>query len=68
MVLNEKSAAVNRSLLELDLRKETGATIIAVIRGDKAINNPGGEFRLEPNDILVLWGAHQQLADAMKKL
>jgi CPA2 family monovalent cation:H+ antiporter-2 len=68
IVILPDSPAKNKSLHELDLRKETGASVIAVIRGDTAVNNPGAEFRLEENDVVVLWGAHEQLAQAMKKL
>jgi len=52
----------------LDLRKETGASVIAVVRGENVVNNPGADFRLEENDVVVLWGAHAQLAEALKKL
>jgi CPA2 family monovalent cation:H+ antiporter-2 len=68
IVILPDSPAKNKSLLELDLRKATGASVIAVLRGETAFNNPGAEFRLEENDVVVLWGAHEQLAEAMKKL
>lgn len=68
IVIAPDSPAVNRSLGELDLRKQTGATVIAIIRGDSVITNPGGEIVLQPNDILVLWGAHQELVEAEKML
>jgi len=62
------STAKGRTLRDLDLRRETGATIIAVIRRDKAHTNPSADFLVQENDTLVLWGAHQQLADAVKML
>jgi CPA2 family monovalent cation:H+ antiporter-2 len=68
VVITPESPGNNRTLLDLDLRKETGASVIAVIRGESAINNPGADFRLQENDVVVLWGAHEQLGQALKKL
>lgn len=68
IVITADSPAVNRSLGELDLRKQTGATVIAIAREDSVITNPGGEIVIQPDDVLVLWGAHQQLAEAEKML
>jgi monovalent cation:H+ antiporter-2, CPA2 family len=68
VVIGADSPARNKSLLELDLRKETGASVIAVVRGESVVNNPGADYRLEENDVVVLWGAHAQLAEALKKL
>lgn len=68
IVIGEGSPAVERSLRELNLRKATGASIIAVLRGDEANVNPDGGFILKPNDVVVIWGAHQQLNDASRVL
>ena len=68
IVISPESPGNNRTLQELDLRKETGASVIAVIRGESAVNNPGANFKLEENDVVVLWGAHEQLGQAIKKL
>ena len=71
LVLADNSPAARTTLRELNLRGETGATVLVVIRGDMANNNPDPNFRLEVGDVLVLWGAHQQhrdLQDATKKL
>jgi CPA2 family monovalent cation:H+ antiporter-2 len=68
IVITPDSPGNNKTLQELDLRKETGASVIAVIRGETAVNNPGADFRLQENDVVVLWGAHEQLGQAMKKL
>ncbi len=68
ILVEENSPARNCTLRDLDLRKKTGASIIAVIRGDKAITNPDAEFEIQQEDLVVLWGAHQQLADAYRLL
>lgn len=67
-VLGAKSKAKDRTIRELNLRKETGVSVIAVIRGDESYPNPDAEFELHENDILVLWGAHRQLAEARASL
>ena len=68
IVVDETSPARNKTLRDLNLRQQTGATIIAVIRDDQAITNPDAGFELKEGDMMVLWGAHQQLADAEKML
>jgi K+/H+ antiporter YhaU regulatory subunit KhtT len=68
VVVDAASPARNKSLRDLDLRNRTGASIIAVIRGEQAITNPDADFELKEEDMMVLWGAHRQLAEAYKVL
>ena len=56
------------TIKELDLRKSTGASIIAISRGAGANTNPAPDFRIEAGDILVILGSHAQLAGAFKML
>lgn len=63
--VQENSLAANKSLKELDLRNKTGATVIAIIRGKKAITNPDPEFRILSGDMLVLLGRHAELDKAI---
>ena len=67
-LLTDESPATGRTIRELNLRGETGASILVVIRGDAANTNPDADFKLQSGDVLVLWGAHRQLADAQQKL
>jgi CPA2 family monovalent cation:H+ antiporter-2 len=60
--------ASGRTLRELDIRKNTGATVIAIARNSEANTNPGPDFRLEPDDIVVLIGAHRDLDGAANLL
>lgn len=62
------SPAVGKSLRELDIRKNSGATVIAIARNNEAITNPGPDFTLQPDDIVVLLGAHEDLDRAMNLL
>ncbi len=58
------SPSVGRTLKELDLRRHTGATVTAVVReGDMEIN-PGPDFKIEADDILVLIGRADQIGRA----
>jgi K+:H+ antiporter len=66
--IDPESAASGKTLRELDIRKNSGATVIAVARDGSAITNPGPEFSLEPDDIVVLLGAHADLDRGMDLL
>jgi K+:H+ antiporter len=68
VVVDGNSPAKDRSLRDLDLRRKSGASIIAIVRGDNAITNPDADFKIQEQDMMVLWGAHQQLAEAYKLL
>ncbi len=62
------SPAIGASLRALDLRHETGVTVIAVVRHGHAIGNPPPEFELAAGDVLVMLGAHAELAAARRRL
>jgi Kef-type K+ transport system membrane component KefB len=52
----------NRTLREAQLRQRTGLTLIGVYRKDGTfIDNPGGEFEVQPEDSLVLIGNEMQI-------
>ena len=54
-------ACIGKTLKELDIRRSSGATVLAIVRNGEAVTNPGIDFRLEADDILVLLGAHKEL-------
>lgn len=56
------------TIRETELRRATGATILAVLRGSKVIPNPDPDLELEAGDTLVLLGSHAALAAARNKL
>lgn len=58
------SPTIGQTLRELNLRAQSGATIIAVVRNGNPNTNPGADFVLEGGDVLVLVGAHTQLDKA----
>lgn len=62
------SPAAGKTLRDLDIRKNTGATVIAIARDNEAITNPGPDLALQSDDIVVLLGAHADLDKAMDLL
>jgi K+:H+ antiporter len=54
--LRPGSAAIGRTLSELELRRTTGATVLAVKRGSVVHSNPNGDFCLEVSDTIVVLG------------
>lgn len=66
--LQPGSPAEGRTLRELDIRKQSGATVIAIVRNGEAVTNPGPDFALQLDDIVVLLGAHRELDAAVDLL
>ncbi|MBI5875488.1 MAG: cation:proton antiporter [Deltaproteobacteria bacterium] len=67
-LVTEDSLAANKTLSELDLRKKTGAIIIAVVRGSAASTALSADFKIHAMDVLVLLGGHAQIDKAMEML
>ena len=66
VLIKSGSKAVGKTLIEINLRTETGTTVIAVVRDGKATTNPKGEFILAENDVIVILGSHAELDKAMR--
>lgn len=62
------SAAEGSTILETDLRRRTGASIIAVVRDVTSHTNPPPDFRLQAGDRVVLVGSHAQIRSAIDAL
>lgn len=62
------SRPAGRTLADLDLRRHTGASVIAVVRGERSYPNPSPQIALEPADVLVLVGSHRQIDSAFSFL
>ncbi|HEX9564910.1 MAG TPA: cation:proton antiporter [Gemmatimonadaceae bacterium] len=58
MRVEEGCQAANRTLADLDLRGLTGATVLAVLRGDARTVSPRGDMELRPGDIIAVAGTH----------
>ena len=68
LFIDADSPAVGKALAELDLRRRTGATLIAAIRDGDSQINPGPDFRFEPDDIIVLFGGPDEIEKALELL
>ncbi|MCS7243143.1 MAG: TrkA C-terminal domain-containing protein [Candidatus Calescibacterium sp.] len=62
--ISDKSYFVDKTLSELEVRKKTGVSIVAVIRGKEFVVNPDPyNFKFSPNDTIVCIGNRNQLKD-----
>ena len=59
--VDEGSPAAGKTIGGLNLRRLTGATVIAVRRGGDVELNPGPGFTLRPGDSIVLLGSPGQI-------
>jgi TrkA domain protein len=64
--LDEGAPLVGKTLLESQLRKRTGASVVAVLRDGAAIANPPVDTRFEVGDTVVIIGTPEQ-GDAARR-
>lgn len=62
--LHADCPAIGRTLGELDLRGATGATVLAITRGEEALVIPSSRERLRAGDTLAIAGTRDALAAA----
>lgn len=60
--LEADAAIAGHTIRELDIRKRTGASVIAVLREGRVIPNPAPDERLAGEDTLVVAGTREQVA------
>ncbi len=60
--VGEEAPAVNKTIADLALRKRHGVTLLTIRRGEGMIYNPDAETLIRGGDILVVFGAPDQLA------
>lgn len=61
-VFHGEETGGGKTLKELDIRKNTGATVLAIKRGESILPHPGPDESLELNDELYVTGDAGQLA------
>jgi monovalent cation:H+ antiporter-2, CPA2 family len=63
--ISEEPHLIEKSIAELQVRKKTGATIIAVRRGPKVHTNPAPDFRFKAGDIILFTGSREHMNTAL---
>ena len=61
VTLPEDAAAVGKSITELQIRRQTGFSVIAIVRGKKTMTAPLADEVLHAGDRLVVVGRHADL-------
>ena len=59
---------IGKSIRDINLKAETGAMIINIIRKNETITNPPSDFIFEAEDQLILFGSHSAIDLGLKKL
>ena len=67
-VITGKCSGKGRSIAELGIRTNSGATVISVIREAQHIPNPQADFLLIEGDTVVLMGTNEQIEKAVELL
>jgi monovalent cation:H+ antiporter-2, CPA2 family len=66
--VSENNIFAGASLLEINLRAKTDATIIAIVREKQTVTNPSGKEIIKAHDTLVITGTHKAVDDAIEYL
>ncbi|MEX2315918.1 MAG: cation:proton antiporter [Pirellulales bacterium] len=66
--LSPGTAAVGKTLAEIKLRGLTGATVLAIQRGDQSVLVPSGHERLNEGDVLAIAGTQESVIAARELL
>lgn len=66
--LHAGSAAVGKTLAQLNLRGRTGATVLAITRPEGPVLAPGAQERLRAGDVLALAGTADAIAAGKARL
>ncbi len=66
--ITETNSFIDKTLSELNLRAETDATILAIVREGNVISNPSGREKILLNDTIVITGTHLSVSKAMELL
>lgn len=62
------NAVIGQSIKDLNLKARTGATILNIIRENKTMTHPAGNFVFQAADQLIIFGSHSALDLALEIL
>jgi CPA2 family monovalent cation:H+ antiporter-2 len=66
--IGDDSAAVGKALAEINLDGSSGATVLALVRGDRGVIVPTTSEVLRPGDVLVLAGSQAAIQAARRSI
>jgi CPA2 family monovalent cation:H+ antiporter-2 len=66
--VGEGKEIIGKSIRDINLKAQSGAMIINIIRNNQTITNPPSEFVLQVADQLILFGSHSAIDAALKIL
>ena len=58
--LPDEGSLTGHTIGDLHIRAKTGASIVAVVRGEDIVTNPGPDLKLAPGDTLSVLGTTEQ--------
>jgi TrkA domain protein len=68
IAIPESSPAAGNTIAEISMRRNTGASIVSILRGDAWTTSPPSDFRIESGDTVVVVGAPDAIAQARASL
>jgi TrkA domain protein len=68
VTLEPAKGLAGRSIADGGIRTRTGASVVAVIRGDQSIPGPGPDFVLAAGDVVLLMGSEPSVESAERLL
>jgi len=60
----EGAFLVGKTLAQVELRRRFGVTVLAIRRGEQILPNPGGDTKIDAEDVLVVLAPPAKLAEA----
>ncbi len=66
VTIDEGSPVIGQSIRELQIRKRTGVSVVAVLRDGDLLMNPDPDFRFQPEDLIGVVSEPQQLDSFLK--
>jgi CPA2 family monovalent cation:H+ antiporter-2 len=66
VTIDEGSPVIGKSIRELQIRKRTGVSVVAVLRDGALLMNPDPDFRFQLEDLIGVVSEPQQLDSFLK--
>lgn len=68
VTMRDGSGLTGRSIGDGHIRTDTGASVVAVVRGTVSLPGPGPDFVFEPGDVVLVMGAADSVDQAVQRL